>query len=194
MARWRASTRLGQCSVKDLESGVRIRFFSGMFGRSILIFWLFASLVGPFRLTAHTAPRIALPGPLSRHVGAAARPPRKLANAPQRVVEKVVVSRTRRRRRPHAAARAVERRLLIVASRTRLLARFVDRSTGLVKRNVAAHCKLIRRGHQRRHRHRRSVYLCQVWQQPHPPASGVKVNVLCPTEHKRFVVVAYRRP
>ena len=118
----------------------------------------------------------------------------ELASGAQKVVAKVVVTRTTRRRLPHAAARAVERRLLIVASRTRLLARFVDRSTGLVKRNVAAHCKLIRRRHQLRHRHRRSVYLCQVWQQPHPPLSGLKVKVLCPTKHKRFVVVPYRRP
>jgi hypothetical protein len=68
-----------------------------------------------------------------------------------------------------------------------LLARFVDHSTGLVKVNVATHCTLMRN----RHRYRRSIYLCRVWQQPRAPSSGMKV--LCRTKAKRFVVMAYRR-
>ena len=86
-----------------------------------------------------------------------------------------------------AAARAVERRLLLVAPRSKLLARFVDRSTGLVERNVAARCHLVRRPARYRH----SVYLCRVWRQPRLPSSGVKVR--CRTKHKRFVVMAARR-
>jgi hypothetical protein len=82
-----------------------------------------------------------------------------------------------------AAARAVERRLLLVAPRSRLLARFVDRSTGLVKLNVTAHCQLKRRPH------RPSIYLCRVWRQPRRPSSGIRV--LCRTKHKRFVVKPY---
>jgi hypothetical protein len=107
-------------------------------------------------------------------------------------------SRRRERLRPSAAVRrrrypgdaAVESRLLSEASRTKLLARFVDRSTGLVKTNVSAHCALISRRYQRQ---RRFVSLCQVWQQPDLPSSGVKVRVLTPTKHKPFVVMAYRR-
>src|SRR5690348_14099282 len=79
--------------------------------------------------------------------------------------------RVRRRHVSGAAARAVERRLLLVASRSKLLARFVDKSTGLVQRNVTARCQL-RRGLPRR---RPSVYVCRVWRQPRLPSSGTRV-------------------
>jgi hypothetical protein len=159
---------------------------SGMFVRGILIFWLVVSLV---LLSALSAPRITPSRLVSQHVGPVARAPRELASETPMDVAKASATRTTRRRR-HAVARAVERRLLVVASRTRLLARFVDRSTGSLESNVSAHCDLISRRYQRQ---RRFVYLCQVWQHPDPASSGVKVRVLCPIKHKRFVVMAYHR-
>lgn len=101
----------------------------------------------------------------------------------------VVSTRTTRpRRRSHrAAARAIERKLLLYAPRTRLLARFVDRSLGLVKRNVAAHCTRV----WGRHHRRLPRFRCRVWLQPRSPSTGVAV--VCHTRHKQFRVTAYHR-
>lgn len=142
-----------------------------MFAKATLILWLFASPLAPSRAAPHavSTPRTSVRQLAVQTAGAAA------------------MSRARPRHRGvyRAAARAVERRLLLVAPRHRMLARFVDRSTGLVKLNVTAHCGLNRRPH------RQSVYLCRVWQQPRQPSSGMRV--VCRTKHKRFVVTAYRR-
>jgi len=97
-------------------------------------------------------------------------------------------SRPRHRRIRRAAARAVERRLLLIAPKSRLLVRFVDRTTGVVKRNVVARCARLRG----RHRQRVAVYVCRVWQHPRAPSTGVTVR--CRTKHKRLLVTAYRRP
>lgn len=162
-----------------------------MFAKAILTLWLVASPAAPFGTTPHTGTRAAPLRPLLQQVDAATkRPPLVLASNAEKLIAKASATRTNHPPHRHmyrAAARAVERRLLLAAPRTKLLARFVDRSTGLVRRNVTAHCQLMRR-----HRGRRSAYLCRVWQQPRLPASGVKV--LCRTKHKRFVVIAYRRP
>lgn len=163
-----------------------------MFAKAILILWLFSAPVAPLRPTPHTVMRVAPSRPFSQHVDpATTRPTMASARQAQKVVAKASATRATRASRRHvyrAAARAVEHRLLLVAPRTRLLVRFVDRSTGLVRRNVTAHCELM----PRRHRGRPSVYLCRVWQQPRQPSTGTKV--LCRTKHKRFVVMAYRRP
>lgn len=89
-------------------------------------------------------------------------------------------------RRPHrAAARSIERKLLLIAPRSPLLARFVNRSTGLVDRNVATRCaRMWGRNHRRLPR-----FLCRVWTQPRLPASGVAV--VCHTKHRQFRVTAY---
>jgi hypothetical protein len=97
-------------------------------------------------------------------------------------------SRPRHRRIRRAAARAVERRLLLIAPKSRLLVRFVDRTTGVVKRNVVARCTRLRG----RHRQRVAVYVCRVWQHPRAPSTGVTVR--CRTKHNRLLVTAYRRP
>lgn len=161
-----------------------------MLAKAILILWLFASPVAPFRLMPHAGPRVAPVRPLSRHVDpATTRRPMALAGKAQQLIAKASATNTTQASRRHvhsAAARAVEHRLLLVAPRTRLLARFVDRSTGLVRLNVTAHCELMPR-----HRARHSVYLCRVWQQPRLPSTGTEVR--CRTKHKRFVVMAYRR-
>jgi hypothetical protein len=95
--------------------------------------------------------------------------------------------RPRHRSARRAAERAVERRLLQIAPESRLLVRFVDRTTGVVKRNVVARCARLRR----RHRHSVVVFVCRVWQHPRAPSSGVRVR--CRTKNKRFLVTAYRR-
>lgn len=144
-----------------------------MFAKATLILWLFASPLAPSRAAPHavSTPRTSVRQLAVQTAGAAAM--------------RTSRARPRHRRIYRAAARAVERRLLLVAPRHRMLARFVDRSTGLVKLNVTAHCQLKRRPH------RHSVYLCRVWQQPRQPSSGMRV--VCRTKHKRFVVTAYRR-
>lgn len=85
-----------------------------------------------------------------------------------------------------ATARTVERKLLLAASHSRLLARYVDHSTGLVKRNVTARCARVRG------RHHRPLprFVCRVWLQPRSPSTGTAV--VCHTKHKRFWVTAYR--
>ena len=92
------------------------------------------------------------------------------------------------RLRQHAAAtaRAIERKLLLAAPRARSLRRFVSRDSGLVKRNVAAHCVRFR-GHHPRHTFRR--FFCRVWMQPRSPLSGVAV--ICYTKHHAFRVSKY---
>lgn len=150
---------------------------------------LFAGQLGPLPASPHTA---SPPPSPSLHRQAELRTPlqTELARAAHAGGAGSPAKRTLASRRRHtygAAARAVEHRLLLVAARSRWLARFVDRSTGLVKLNVTAHCQLIRG----LHRPRPSVYLCRVWRQPRLPSSGVRV--LCRTKHKRFVVMAYRR-
>ena len=88
------------------------------------------------------------------------------------------------RRFSPAAARAVERKLLLLAPRHKLLRRFVDRATGLVRRNVAAHC-----ARYLGHRPRLRRYLCRVWVQPRSQLSGVAV--LCHTAHHSFWLTRY---
>lgn len=156
--------------------------FSRMFARGILTLCLAAGLVAPFRLAALPIAQTRL---VSERLGA--ETPLRSTKLARHAVTTASARHSRRTPPRHAAARAVERRLLLVASRTHLLGRFVDRATGLVKRNVTAHCKLVHRRQGRRH----SVYLCQVWQHPRPPSSGARV--LCRDSHKRFVVMAYRR-
>jgi len=136
-----------------------------MFAKATLILWLVAAALAPSAAASPLAPARATQSAMATHTAAHAT----------------------RHRASRAAAHAVERRLLLVAPRTKLLARFVDRTTGLVKRNVTARCRLM----HRRARHRHSVYLCRVWRQPRLPSSGVKVR--CRTKHKRFVVTADRR-
>jgi hypothetical protein len=92
------------------------------------------------------------------------------------------------RRSSGAVARAIERKLLLLAPRERLLRRFVDQTTGLVKRNVTAHCT---RFHGRPLRYRRHRFICRVWLQPRRPSSGVVV--VCHTAHHGFWVSAYHR-
>lgn len=157
-----------------------------MFARGILTLWLAAAVISPLRPVAHSPARVAQTRLVAEHVGAAT--PVKSPTMMRHEVAKASARRTRQRRHLHAAARAVERRLLLVASRTKFLAHFVDQSTGLVKRNVTARCKLVHRRQGRRH----SVYFCRVWRHPRPPSSGAKV--LCRNIHKRFVVMAYHRP
>lgn len=92
-------------------------------------------------------------------------------------------------RRHSAAARATERKLLLLAPRKKLLRRFVDGTTGLVKRNVTAHCRRYHGKPALRYLHR---FLCRVWVQPRLPSSGVAV--VCRTgRHHVFHVTAYHR-
>lgn len=159
-----------------------------MLAKATLIFWLFVSPFAPFRPGAQTTPPVpsaSAPQPAEMRSTATPFVLVRKARTAAAATTSAPTAGGRHRRIYRAAARAVERRLLVVAPRTGLLARFVDRSTGLVKLNVTAHCRL----KQRPHRH--SVYLCRVWRQPRQPSSGVRV--LCRTKHKRFVVTAYRR-
>jgi hypothetical protein len=132
------------------------------------ILWLFPTLLAPSHHSAlgftHSAP---LP--------AAGAPPVAFAVAAHKVQQHSGV-----------AARATERKLLLLAPRHRLLRRFVDRTTGLVKRNVAAHCGRYR-GHVH---HQRQHFLCRVWVQPRPSSSGVAV-ICHTTAHHVFKVSAY---
>lgn len=167
------SPRSNACRYTNRDSAARTSSrrtlrLSAMFATATLVLSLFMGMLAPSGLLAHPA--------YSR------------ARAAHATAAMATTAHTRRRRRhvSGAAARAVERRLLLVASRSKLLARFVDRSTGLVQRNVTARCEL-RRARQRRP----SVYVCRVWRQPRLPSSGTRV--LCRTRHKRFVVMAYRR-
>jgi hypothetical protein len=144
-----------------------------MISKIAFILWLFPTLLAP----SHGSLGITRSAPLP--VRASGAPPATLA------AHKV-------RRHSGAAARATERKLLLLAPRHRVLRRFVDRATGLVKRNVAAHCSRFR-GHVR---HRRQHFLCRVWVQPRPSSSGVSV-VCHTTVHHVFRVSAYehrRRP
>jgi hypothetical protein len=160
-----------------------------MFAKANLLLCLCLSPLVSAQQAKHKALPVAPLRPQLQHVVAAAATRRiVVVEDAHQVGARDAAARTTVRRRRHvyrAAARAVERKLLSVAPRSRLLARFVDRSTGLVKLNVTAHCELMR-GRHRRH----SVYLCRVWRQPHRPSSGIRVR--CRTKHKRFVVLAYR--
>jgi hypothetical protein len=98
------------------------------------------------------------------------------------------VSAARKSQRRRAAARATERKLLLLAPRERLLRRFVDRTTGLVKRNVAAQCTRVWGKHPRHALHR---FVCQVWMQPRSPLSGIAV--VCHRAHHGFWLSAYHR-
>ena len=119
---------------------------------------------------------------------ASARPLDSLQGARKGAAAVITTRNKRSRRRSHrAAARVIERKLLLVAPRSRLLARFVDRSTELVKRNVAARCTRLRGRHHRK----LPRFICHVWLQPRSPASGVAV--VCHTKHRQFWVTAYGR-
>jgi hypothetical protein len=159
---------------------------SDVFAKGILILWLFVSPFAPSRPSSESGSHAAS-APIRQRAEASlsARPLGLVREVRSAGAETATRTAVRRRHVYGAAARAVERRLLLVAPRSKLLARFVDRSTGLVKLNVTAHCAL------RLRPHRHSVYLCRVWRQPRRPSSGIKV--LCRTKHKRFVVMAYRR-
>jgi hypothetical protein len=158
-----------------------------MLAKATLILWLFVSPFAPFRPGPQATPHVPSSVRQSPEMRSTATPLVLVRNARSTAAATATASTAggRHRRIHRAAARAVERRLLVVAPHTRLLARFVDRSTDLVKLNVTAHCRL----KQRPQRH--SIYLCRVWRQPRQPSSGVRV--LCRTKHKRFVVTAYRR-
>ena len=144
-----------------------------MFAQAALILWLVPSMLAPSQVPAHGA---------ARQTPAVLR----IAGAPAAVV--TATRRSTALRRSHrAAARAVERRLLLVAPRSRLLARFVDHATGLVKRNVATRCARV---WGRQHR-RLPRFVCRVWLQPRSPSSGVAV--VCHTKHGHFRVTAYHR-
>lgn len=161
-----------------------------MFAKANLFLCLCLSPLVSAQQATHKALQVAPPRPRLQHVVAAEATGRigLVEDAPQVGAKEAAAHRTVRRRHHlyRAAARAVERRLLLVAPKSRLLARFVNRSTGLVKLNVTAHCELIRGRHRRP-----SVYVCRVWRQPHPPTSGIRVR--CRTKHNRFVVLAYHR-
>ena len=143
-------------------------------GKIAFILWLFPSLLAPSHSPLFGAARIA-PPPV-RASGASAA---TLAFAAQKA-----------RPRSGVAARATERKLLLLAPQHRVLHRFVDRTTGLVKRNVAAHCGRFR-GKGRRHRRPRH-FLCRVWVQPRPAASGVAV--VCHTTRRHIFRVSVYEP
>jgi hypothetical protein len=84
--------------------------------------------------------------------------------------------------------RTIERKLLLFAPGKKALRRFIDRTTGLVKQNVAARCTRLRATH---HRHMRHRFLCRVWRQPKPASSGI--SVVCFTKHHVFRVTPYHR-
>lgn len=160
----------------------------------ILVFLLSASLlVAPHQtapehaqtpLRAHQPALVAASDPgsdLTRATGVTE------SHSPSRRLAVHQATRPRHRSARRAAERAVERRLLQIAPESRLLVRFVDRTTGVVKRNVVARCARLRR----RHRHSVVVFVCRVWQHPRAPSSGVRVR--CRTKDKRFLVTAYRR-
>jgi hypothetical protein len=156
-----------------------------MFAKLTLTLWLVAGSLGQAGTSTHAAARVVSP-PAAPSVAAPATAPSRRPGTHYDVRYTTAHGTRARHKHVHgAAARAVEHRLLLVASRSKLLARFVDRTTGLVKRNVTAHCELMR--------HRRpSRYACEVWQQPRPSSSGV--TVICRTSrHKRFLVMAPRR-
>jgi hypothetical protein len=95
-------------------------------------------------------------------------------------------TRSQHRRNSSAADRATERELLRLAPHTKLLARFVDRATGLVERNVATRCRRLHNGGRRR----AALFACRVWLQPKRPSSGV--SVFLHSRHHRVVVTAHR--
>lgn len=98
------------------------------------------------------------------------------------------VSATTAAQKSAAAARAIERKLLLLAPGKKALRRFVDRTTGVVRQNVAAHCT---RYHGKRFQHIHRRFLCHVWTQPRPPSSGIAV--LCFTKRHVFRVTPYHR-
>lgn len=160
----------------------------------VVIVLIAASMFSPGRLGHHgEARRIPSAVDLSAFRGALSSP--APVRAPSRVDAKdtprgrQLAARKRRpnhRRTLRVAERAVERTLLRIAPHTRPLARFVDHTTGLVKRNVAARCRRLRKGG----RHRAARFLCRVWQAPRRPMSGVAV--IYRTRRHRVVVTAYR--
>jgi hypothetical protein len=148
--------------------------------KAAIILWLCPSLLASSQVTVLAASRsTSLP---VRGVQAPA------ATQDGRTAGTAFIAARRSRHTPAAAARATERKLLLLAPRKKLLRRFVDRTTGLVKRNVAAHCARFR---GRLLRHGLRPFVCRVWTQPRLPRSGVAV--VCHTQHHEFRVTAYHR-
>lgn len=155
-----------------------------LLAKAALMVWLVPSVLAPSQVSGqswaqnlHLAHRIA-------GTSAAISSPDSIQNADSRAATSS--SSQKKSPRPHrAAARSIERKLLLITARSPLLTRFVDRSTGLVDRNVAARCaRMWGRDHRRLPR-----FLCRVWAQPRRPASGVAV--VCHTQHRQFRVTAY---
>jgi len=139
--------------------------------KTALVLWIFPSLLVSPHAPAADAVR-------------SAAPPAQVARASATLP----VEARRVSYRAGVAARATERKLLLLAPRWTVLRRFVDRTTGLVKRNVAAHCGRLQSG---AFRHRLGRFACRVWTQPRSPFSGVAV--ICNTRHHGFRVTAYPR-
>lgn len=152
-----------------------------MFAKAALILCLFPGLLASSRIvsaarsTSHPT-RSALPTATAspRYSGRDDR----TANA----------ARQLQRRQAAAAARSAERKLLLLAPGKRALRRFVDQTTGLVKRNVAAHCTRLR---GKLFRHKLPRFVCRVWTQPASPSSGI--SVVAYTKHHAFRVKPYHR-
>jgi hypothetical protein len=146
------------------------------------VLWLFPSFLAPSHGSALGGTRsAALP---VRASGAATAAPSVYASRDGR---SFAFAAHKAQRHSGVAARATERELLLLAPRHRLLRRFVDPETGLVKRNVAAHCSRFR-GYGRRHHRQR--FLCRVWIQPRSPLGHVAV-VCHTTAHHVFRLSAY---
>jgi len=151
--------------------------------KAALILWLLPSLFASPQAPAHAAAALSTPFPVRGTVAAPAtvwRYPRRDRRA---VGAALIAGQVRH---PSATARAVERRLLLFAPRATFLRRFVDRTTGLVKRNVTAHCYRFRGKH---YRHTLGRFFCRIWLQPRSRLSGVAV--ICHTRHHRFRVTVY---
>lgn len=162
---------------------------SDVLAKAALILWLFPGTLVPSQASAHGT----IGGTASVLRSAEAPVETRSVDSMRQAYAGAATVFTRhkkktRRRHHRAAARAVERRLLLIAPRSRFLARFVDRSMGLVKRNVAARCARV----WGRHHHRRLPrFICRVWAQPRSPSSGVAL--VCHTKHSEFRVTAYHR-
>jgi hypothetical protein len=103
--------------------------------------------------------------PLVRQLGAQSATPRRVARAVERTL--------------------LQRNLLDMARHSRRLARFVDRSTHLVKQDVTARCARMGRHGRREH-----IFRCRIWLQPRPASNGVTVL----GRHKRAGWVFRLRP
>src|SRR4249919_1628653 len=100
-----------------------------MVSKVAFILWLFPSLLAPAQVHAlGMTQRASLP------VLASAAPPATLSLYPRRNGSALAASTRKPRRSSGVAARTTERKLLLLAPQHRLLRRFVDRTTGLVKR------------------------------------------------------------